>query len=93
MSAIVAEYQTDILDQTKAIETATASTSVGTPTPTVQLQIRSDGVEAVIRYPVPLQQSAEVRQRISQELLGVLAACRTDATSSAQNPVPSPVRS
>jgi hypothetical protein len=93
VSAVVAEYQTDILHQTKAIETATASTSVGTPTPQVQLQIRSGGVESVIRYPVPLQQAAEVQQRISRELLGVLAACRTDATSSAQNPVPSPVRS
>jgi len=82
VSDIVAEYQTDILNQTKAIETATASTSVGTPTPQVQLQIRSGGVEAVIRYPVPLHQAAEVQQRVSQELLRVLAACRTDTTSS-----------
>jgi hypothetical protein len=92
VSGIVAEYQTDILHQAKAIETATASSSVGTPSPQVQLQIRSGGVEAVIRYPVPLQQAAEVQQRISQELLRVLAACRTATTSSSTGEVPSPVR-
>jgi small-conductance mechanosensitive channel len=69
---IVEEQQAEILQQTTAIKAATASSSVETPSPHVQLQISATGVEAVIRYPVPLRQAAEVQQRVSRELLDIL---------------------
>jgi hypothetical protein len=34
----------------------------------VQLQFSPSGVEAKVRYPVPLNRTAEVDERVSQEL-------------------------
>jgi hypothetical protein len=76
VSGVIDEYQTDIRQQTKAIETATASNSVNALSPQVQLQIRASGVEAIVRYPVPLQHASELQQRVSKELLRVLADYR-----------------
>jgi hypothetical protein len=40
--------------------------------PQVQLRFATSGVEALVRYPVPLQQAAEIDERMSRELLAAM---------------------
>ena len=35
----------------------------------VQLRFSNDSIEAIVRYPVPLQRAAEVEERMSRALL------------------------
>jgi hypothetical protein len=35
----------------------------------VQLRFTSDAVEAIVRYPVPLERAAEVEERMSRKLI------------------------
>ena len=59
--------------QTKQIEQTTASSSVGSALPQVQLHFSAAGVEALVRYPVQLQHEAEIDERVSRELMKVIA--------------------
>jgi small-conductance mechanosensitive channel len=70
---VVDEFQEEIERQTKQIEKTTASSSVGTPLPQVQLHFSATGVSALVRYPVQLQHLAEIDERVSAELMKVLA--------------------
>ena len=74
VSNVVQEYQEEIVRQTKTIEKTTSSSSVGNPLPQVQLRILAAGVEAVVRYPVPLQRATEIEERVSKELLRVITS-------------------
>jgi len=47
----------------------------------VQLRFSSDSIEAIVRYPVPLQRAAEVEERMSRALLD---AVRDGTTARAQ---------
>jgi hypothetical protein len=38
----------------------------------VQLRFSSDSIDAIVRYPVPLQRAAEVDERMSRALLDVV---------------------
>jgi small-conductance mechanosensitive channel len=70
---IVNEYRQDIERQTRTIEKTTTSASLGNSLPQVQLRILAGGVEAVVRYPVPLPRAAEIDERISNDLLRVIS--------------------
>jgi len=50
-------------------------------TPQVQLQFSPSGVEAKVRYPVPLNRIAEVDERVSQELHQLTQRSATAATA------------
>ena len=76
VSAIVSEYREEIVRQTRQIEKATASGSVGDAMPQVQLHFSAAGVEALVRYPVQLQHAAEIDERVSKELMKVVASVR-----------------
>jgi hypothetical protein len=54
--------------QAQTIRDATSLPAPTDVTPQVQLQFSPSGVEAKVRYPVPLNRTAEVDERISQEL-------------------------
>ena len=73
VSDIVKDYRDDIVRQTRQIEKTTASSSVGDATPQVQLHFSAAGVEALVRYPVQLQRVAEIDERVSKELMKVIA--------------------
>jgi hypothetical protein len=45
----------------------------------VQLSFSATGVDAHIRYPVHLQNAAEMEERVSQSVFGAVAAVSTDA--------------
>jgi small-conductance mechanosensitive channel len=79
VNEIVHEYHEEIERQTRAIEKTTSSSSVGNSLPQVRLRILATGVEAVVRYPVPLKRAAEIDERLSRELLRVISSSAGDA--------------
>ena len=64
----------EIMRQSKEIQRATASGSGGDAQPRVQLSYSATGVEAHIRYPVHLQNAAEIDERVSQAVFAEVAA-------------------
>jgi small-conductance mechanosensitive channel len=68
LTAIVDEFRGDLVRQAQTIRDATALPASTDVTPQVQLQFSPSGVEAKVRYPVPLNRTAEVDERVSQEL-------------------------
>jgi small-conductance mechanosensitive channel len=68
------DYREEIVRQTQEIQKATASSSGGDAQPRVQLSFSASGVEAHVRYPVHLQNAAEIDERVSQELLQAINA-------------------
>ncbi len=63
----------EILRQTKEIERTTATGFGGDSQPRVQLNFAGGGIEAKIRYPVHLSNTAEIDDKVSQELIRVIA--------------------
>jgi len=74
VSEVVKEFHDEIVRQTQQIEKTTASNSVGSPLPQVQLHFSATGVDALVRYPVQLQHEAEIDERVSKELMKVIAS-------------------
>jgi small-conductance mechanosensitive channel len=70
------EYHDEIVRQTQEIQRATASSSGGDALPRVQLSFLGNGVEAHIRYPVHLQNAAEIDERVSQVAQQVVLSLR-----------------
>jgi small-conductance mechanosensitive channel len=82
MSAVtnaIKDYSDEILRQAKEIQRATASDSGGDAQPRVQLSFSATGVDAHIRYPVHLQNAAEVDERVSREVLNVITGLSADS--------------
>ncbi|HEY6484569.1 MAG TPA: mechanosensitive ion channel family protein [Steroidobacteraceae bacterium] len=75
VSGVVRQYHDEIVRQTKEIQRSTSSSSTTDAMPQVQLRFAAVGVEALIRYPVQLKHAAEIDERVSQQLLNVMAAC------------------
>jgi small-conductance mechanosensitive channel len=69
----------EIVRQTKEIQRATASSSAGDAQPRVQLSFTATGVDAHIRYPVHLQNAAEIDEHVSQSVFAVLGALGADS--------------
>jgi small-conductance mechanosensitive channel len=63
----------EIARQTQEIRRAMPS-STGEAAPRVQLRFSAAGVEALIHYPVYLARAAEIDERVSREVLGVISA-------------------
>jgi small-conductance mechanosensitive channel len=74
VTEVVKEFHEEIVRQTKQIEQTTASSSVGGAQPQVQLHFSAAGVDALVRYPVQLQHEAEIDERVSQQLMKVIAS-------------------
>jgi len=66
------EYRQEILDQAKQIARTSESNSVVDAMPQVQLQFTAAGIDARVRYPVQLQHTAEIDERVSEALLQVI---------------------
>src|SRR5882672_8378003 len=75
---VLKDDREEILRQTKEIQKATSSSSNGDSQPRVQLSFSATGVDAHIRYPVHLQNAAEIDERVSQSVFGMVAALSTD---------------
>jgi small-conductance mechanosensitive channel len=83
LSHALEDYRDEIVRQTKEIARATASSSGGDAQPSVRLSFSAAGVEAHIRYPVHLQNAAEIDERVSQSLLAVITALSADSKAGA----------
>jgi small-conductance mechanosensitive channel len=81
VSEVVKEFHEEIVRQTKQIEQTTASSSVGGAQPQVQLHFSAAGVDALVRYPVQLQHEAEIDERVSKELMKVIASAAPTAAA------------
>ena len=75
---VLKDDREEILRQTKEIQKATSSSSSGDSQPRVQLSFSGTGVDAHVRYPVHLQNAAEIDERVSQAVYSVVAALSTD---------------
>lgn len=78
VSAVLEDYRDDILRQTQAMQRTSLAhvpneVQPGDVQPQVQLRFSATGVEALVRYPVTLQDAAEIDERISRELQAVIA--------------------
>ena len=69
---VLSDYREDIERQTQEIQRTGPSHALGEAQAQVQLRFSAESVEAVVRYPVQLQRAAEIDERISRELLGVI---------------------
>jgi small-conductance mechanosensitive channel len=77
VTSVVGEYRGEILRQAEAINQTTSLPSSTDVTPQVHLQFSPGGVEAKVRYPVPLNRRAQVDERVSQQLHQVLQGSQT----------------
>jgi small-conductance mechanosensitive channel len=68
------DYRSEILRQTKEIARTTMSSSAGDAQPQIQLHFSGAGVEAHVRYPVHLQHSAEIDERVTEALTKVVSS-------------------
>jgi small-conductance mechanosensitive channel len=66
------EVQEAIRRQSRVIQ-QTASTAVSISEPQVQLRLTGGSSEVVVRYPVQLERAAEIDEKISQAIRGLLA--------------------
>ena len=73
VAPIVSEHSEEIRRQTKEIERTTASSSLDDAAPQVQMHLSNGHMEALIRYPVHLQDAAEIDERVAQAVLRVVA--------------------
>jgi small-conductance mechanosensitive channel len=72
VTAVVDAHRGEILRQSDTIKRTAATSAAADMTPQVQLQFSASAVEAKVRYPVPLNRTAEVDERVSQKLHEVL---------------------
>lgn len=67
------DYHPEILRQTEEIQRTTLARSAGDAQPQVRLQFSATGVEAHVRYPVHLQNAAEIDERVTEALTKVVS--------------------
>jgi hypothetical protein len=70
---IVSEHSEEIVRQTREIEKTTDTSSVKSTIPQVQMRLSNGHMEALIRYPVHLEQAADIDERIAQAVLKIIA--------------------
>jgi small-conductance mechanosensitive channel len=68
---VVKQYHDEIVRQTREIQKTTSSNvaAVTTANPQVQLHFSPSSVEAIVRYPVPVQHAAEIDEQVSEAML------------------------
>jgi small-conductance mechanosensitive channel len=76
---VLGQYREDFIEQSKRIDQwkdlkTRASIAAGEMLPQIFLRFAASGVEALVRYPVPVEQAVEVDDRVSESLLNVLGA-------------------
>ena len=69
VEAVFADYQEDIETQRRQLERTLSYNQPTALRPTSRLRFTQAGLEAVIRFPVTLQNAAEVDDRVTRELL------------------------
>jgi Mechanosensitive ion channel len=73
IGAAVGDSGKEIVRQTREIERTTATRSVSDAAPTVQMHLSNGRMEALIRYPVHLENASEIDERVAQAVLKVIS--------------------
>jgi small-conductance mechanosensitive channel len=81
LTGIVSEHRIEVARQTQTLKAATSSRAAEDVEPQVQLKFSASGVQAEVRYPVPLDRAAEVDERVSEQLLKVVDRFRAPESS------------
>jgi small-conductance mechanosensitive channel len=81
VNQVFADYKDDIERQRRHLESMLGSTSTAEFHPRIRLAFTSNGLEAVIRYPVTLQNAAEIDDRITRELLDALRSVQHESAA------------
>ena len=81
VTAVLKDDRAEIVRQTREIEKALASDSAGDAQPRIQLSYSASGVDAHIRYPVHMQNAADIDERVSQAAFGVVRELAAQATA------------
>jgi small-conductance mechanosensitive channel len=74
VSAGLKDYRDDILRQTQEMQRTAQVHGSADAQPQVQLRFSSEGVDAIVRYPVELMHAAEIDERVSREVLHVISS-------------------
>jgi small-conductance mechanosensitive channel len=72
VNSVFAEYKEAIEHQRQRVERSLATTSVKTFNPQSRLHLTQTGLEVVIRYPLELEKSSEIDDRITRALLDAI---------------------
>ncbi len=75
------EYKDDIDRQRRQLESTLGATTPAEFRPRIRLVFTGNGLEAVIRYPVTLQNASEIDDRITRELLDALKNLQQKSTA------------
>ncbi|HEY6823933.1 MAG TPA: mechanosensitive ion channel domain-containing protein, partial [Steroidobacteraceae bacterium] len=81
VTSVVEEYRGEILRQAETIKQTTSLPATTDVAPQVHLQFSPSGVQAKVRYPVPLNRRAQVDERVSQELHQLLQSLETSRSA------------
>ncbi|HEX5046151.1 MAG TPA: mechanosensitive ion channel family protein [Gammaproteobacteria bacterium] len=81
---VLADYRDEIERQARELRRTSVSSSAERTDPYVQLRFAVRSVDAIVRYPVPMQRAAEVDERMSRELLDAIRDAGGHAKLTAQ---------
>jgi small-conductance mechanosensitive channel len=85
---VLADYREELARETRALQRASSLTRAAEPPQAdVQLRFTSGSIEAIVRYPVPLERAPEVDERMSRALLETVRGHATGA----ERPAPQPM--
>jgi small-conductance mechanosensitive channel len=69
---VLEDYRDDLERQTRELQKTSSWSVAEKAQPQVQLRFSAGSIDAIVRYPVPLQRAAEVEERMSRALLDAL---------------------
>ena len=69
---VLEDYRDDLEQQTRALQRASLSSTAEKAQAYVQLRFSSGSIDAIVRYPVPVQRAAEVDERMSHALFDAI---------------------
>ena len=72
IAAVLTKYQAELSRQSREIERTTSTVSASDPTQFVQMHLVDGRMVAVIRYPVHLENSAEIDEHVGEAVLTVI---------------------
>jgi small-conductance mechanosensitive channel len=76
LNGVTAEYRGTIARQAETLQKSASLPETTAVTPQVQLQYSASGVQALARYPVPLDRASEVDEQVSRALHEIVRSSR-----------------
>ncbi|HVS22963.1 MAG TPA: hypothetical protein VMU03_04495, partial [Gammaproteobacteria bacterium] len=71
---VLEKYRDELDRQTRELQRTSSSSGAGKAQAHVQLRFSSGSIDALVRYPVPLQRASDVEERMSRALLDAVRA-------------------